>query len=74
MTIADPTQESRHDAVPSPRLPDSPSAQRPPNARVRPISPVTGRSTLMTRAPRSASWRVQNGAAMACSRVTTVTP
>src|SRR6186713_459399 len=28
----------------------------------------------MTRAPRSASWRVQNGAAIACSSVTTVTP
>src|SRR6185436_11793663 len=28
----------------------------------------------MTRAPRSANWRVANGAAMACSRVTTVMP
>jgi hypothetical protein len=28
----------------------------------------------MTRAPRSASWRVQNGAAIACSSVTTVMP
>src|ERR1700756_1863653 len=28
----------------------------------------------MTRAPRSASWRVAKGAAMACSRVTTVMP
>src|SRR5690606_19527251 len=28
----------------------------------------------MTRAPRSASWRVQNGAAMACSRLTTAMP
>src|SRR6185436_17042818 len=28
----------------------------------------------MTRAPRSASWRVQNGAAMACSSVRTVMP
>src|SRR5437867_6026675 len=28
----------------------------------------------MTRAPRSASWRVANGAAMACSSVTTVSP
>src|SRR5688572_5339137 len=28
----------------------------------------------MTRAPSSASWRVQNGAAIACSRVTTVMP
>ena len=33
-----------------------------------------GRSTLITRAPRSASWRVQNGAAIACSSVTTVMP
>src|SRR5690242_19946470 len=37
-------------------------------------SPSPGRSTLMTRAPRSASCRVQNGAATACSRATTVTP
>src|SRR5882672_12186839 len=37
-------------------------------------SPVKGRSILMTRAPRSASWRVANGAAMACSSVTTVSP
>src|SRR5206468_8158992 len=37
-------------------------------------SPTPGRSTLMTRAPRSASWRVQNGAAMACSSETTVMP
>src|SRR6266705_4992073 len=28
----------------------------------------------MTRAPRSASWRVAKGAAMACSRVTMVMP
>src|SRR6185295_10053852 len=28
----------------------------------------------MTRAPRSASWRVANGAAIACSSVTTVSP
>src|SRR5919206_5280816 len=28
----------------------------------------------MTRAPRSASWRVANGPAMACSSVTTVRP
>src|SRR5688500_1715002 len=28
----------------------------------------------MTRAPRSASWRVANGAAIACSSVTTVRP
>src|SRR4051794_37215452 len=28
----------------------------------------------MTRAPRSASWRVAKGAAMACSSVTTVIP
>src|SRR6185436_4990497 len=28
----------------------------------------------MTRAPRSANWRVANGAAMACSSVTTVSP
>jgi len=34
----------------------------------------TGRSILITRAPRSASWRVQNGAAIACSSETTVTP
>src|SRR5829696_7589771 len=37
-------------------------------------SPTCGRSTLTTRAPRSASWRVANGAATACSRETTVTP
>src|SRR3954469_20784315 len=37
-------------------------------------SPVPGRSILMTRAPRSASWRVANGAAIACSSVTTVIP
>src|SRR5918997_3981872 len=37
-------------------------------------SPVPGRSTFMTRAPRSASWRVAKGAATACSRETTVTP
>src|SRR6478672_1189081 len=37
-------------------------------------SPTPGRSILITRAPRSASWRVQKGAAIACSRVTTVTP
>src|SRR5438876_5391116 len=37
-------------------------------------SPTPGRSTLMTRAPRSASWRVANGAAIACSSVTTVMP
>jgi hypothetical protein len=30
-------------------------------------SPMPGRSTLMTRAPKSASCRVQNGAAIACS-------
>src|SRR5258705_13810916 len=28
----------------------------------------------MTRAPRSASWRVQNGPAITCSSATTVTP
>src|SRR6202030_490056 len=33
-----------------------------------------GRSILITRAPRSASWRVANGAAIACSSDTTVTP
>src|SRR5215213_4365265 len=37
-------------------------------------SPVSGRSTLITRAPRSASWRVAKGAATACSRETTVMP
>jgi hypothetical protein len=37
-------------------------------------SPAPGRSILITRAPRSASWRVQNGAAIACSRLTTVMP
>src|SRR5215831_7402526 len=31
-----------------------------------------GRSILITRAPRSASWRVANGAATACSNATTV--
>ena len=37
-------------------------------------SPSPGRSTLITRAPRSASCRVQNGAATACSSATTVMP
>src|SRR5216683_2619317 len=37
-------------------------------------SPAPGRSILITRAPRSASWRVAKGAAMACSSDTTVTP
>src|ERR671916_1940975 len=37
-------------------------------------SPTPGRSTFMTLAPRSASWRVAKGAATACSRETTVTP
>ncbi len=37
-------------------------------------SPAPGRSTLMTRAPKSASWRVQKGAAIACSSETTVMP
>src|SRR5438874_6845896 len=37
-------------------------------------SPGPGRSILMTRAPRSASWRVANGAATACSTATTVIP
>src|SRR5919107_3521180 len=37
-------------------------------------SPTSGRSTFITRAPRSASWRVAKGAATACSRETTVTP
>src|ERR1700675_4696503 len=37
-------------------------------------SPAPGRSILITRAPRSASWRVANGAAIACSSDTTVTP
>src|ERR1700739_3216192 len=35
---------------------------------------MPGRSTLMTRAPRSASCRVAKGAAIACSSVTTVIP
>src|SRR5580765_8406317 len=37
-------------------------------------SPVPGRSILITRAPRSASWRVAKGAATACSSETTVMP
>src|SRR5437868_10375531 len=37
-------------------------------------SPTRGRSILMTRAPRSASCRVANGAATACSTETTVMP
>src|SRR3954469_1222885 len=37
-------------------------------------SPTPGRSTLMTRAPRSASWRVAKGPAIACSRVMMVVP
>src|SRR5215210_2293863 len=37
-------------------------------------SPTPGRSTFITRAPRSASWRVAKGAATACSKETTVTP
>jgi hypothetical protein len=37
-------------------------------------SPVPGRSILITRAPRSASWRVQKGAAIACSSVMTLMP
>src|SRR5688572_23760388 len=37
-------------------------------------SPVPGRSILITRAPRSASWRVANGAATACSSARTVQP
>ena len=37
-------------------------------------SPTPGLSTLITLAPRSASCLVQNGAAMACSRLTTVMP
>src|SRR6185369_12481111 len=37
-------------------------------------SPTPGRSILMMRAPRSASWRVQKGPAITCSRATTVTP
>src|ERR687893_11710 len=37
-------------------------------------SPVPGRSTFITRAPRSASWRVAKGAATACSSATTVMP
>src|SRR5215217_7585064 len=37
-------------------------------------SPTSGRSTFMTRAPRSASWRVAKGAATACSKETTVMP
>ena len=35
-------------------------------------SPMPGRSTLITRAPRSARWRVASGAATACSSETTV--
>src|SRR5829696_7415580 len=35
-------------------------------------SPTSGRSTFMTRAPRSASWRVAKGAATACSKETRV--
>ena len=45
---------------------------RPSYARAK--SPLSGLSILMTRAPRSASWRVQKGAAIACSKVTTVIP
>src|SRR5918998_3315139 len=37
-------------------------------------SPTPGRSTFITRAPRSASWRVAKGAATACSSATTVVP
>ena len=37
-------------------------------------SPATGRSILMTRAPRSASCRVANGTATACSSASTVIP
>src|SRR6266446_4612598 len=37
-------------------------------------SPTPGRSILMTRAPRSASCRVANGAATACSTATTSVP
>src|ERR671916_942321 len=37
-------------------------------------SPTPGRSTFITRARRSASWRVAKGAATACSKETTVTP
>src|SRR5579884_371986 len=37
-------------------------------------SPVPRRSILITRAPRSASWRVANGAATACSRARMVMP
>src|SRR5690242_15399516 len=38
------------------------------------MSPPSGRSTLMTSAPISASWREQNGAATACSSATTRRP
>src|SRR5215210_7639586 len=37
-------------------------------------SPTPGRSTFITLAPRSASWRVAKGAATACSSATTVMP
>jgi hypothetical protein len=40
----------------------------------REASPTSGRSILTTRAPSSASWRVQNGPAITCSSATTVTP
>src|ERR1700730_19249938 len=44
------------------------------SSKPRAKSPPPGRSILITRAPRSASWRVANGAAIACSSDTTVTP
>lgn len=41
---------------------------------LRPKSPLPGCSILITRAPISSSWRVQDSAAMACSSVTTLMP
>ena len=52
----------------------SPSIQRPAKARVRPISPVTGRSTLITRAPRSASRRAATGPARNWLKSSTTVP
>src|SRR5437016_14382781 len=44
------------------------------SSSLRAKAPAPGRSMLLTRAPRSPSWRVANGAAIACSSDTTVTP
>ena len=52
------------------RFEPEPGAELTTGLRAHPISSAT----LTTRAPRSASWRVQNGAAIACSSVTTVMP